>query len=198
MEMQLVKQQKYDRILSFIESLAGLQPQNYLAWYAQGDTLRELERYREAVYCYQKAVSIEPGTQGGWPGRIKRLQKLQQHQAALIFCKKIAQTLSRQQSQADLDRPHIWYRFHRGWSELGNCFGIVRHYPGAIAAYDEALKLDNRDRAIWLARAKALELWKRYAEAVRDYERVLDLAPNDREAILGKNRVLQYLETQKK
>ena len=194
--MQLVKQQKHARILSFIENLARLQPQNYLAWYAQGDTLRELQRYPEAIDCYDRAIALEPGTQGGWPGRIKRLQKLQQNQAALVLCKKIARTLSQQQRQADMSQPQIWCRIHRGWSELGNCFRMMQHYPGAIAAYDEALKLNDRDRAVWLARAQVLERWQRYPESLRDYERVLSLDPSHGDAAMGRERVLQSLEAQ--
>ena len=198
MEMQLVKQQQHDRILNLIENLARLQPQNYLAWYAQGDTLRELQRYPEAIDCYDRAIALEPGTQGGWPGRIKRLQKLQQNQVALVLCKKIARTLSQQQSQADLSQPQIWNRIHRGWFELGNCFRMMQHYPGAIAAYNEALKLDERARAVWLARAQVLERWQHYPEALRDYERVLSLDPSHRDAATGRERVVPFLNTRER
>ena len=52
-----------------------IDPKNYKAWDRKGDTFVDLERYEEAIECYNKALEIDPQYVSAWYGKEDALNK---------------------------------------------------------------------------------------------------------------------------
>jgi tetratricopeptide (TPR) repeat protein len=78
------------------------------------------------------------------------------------------------------------------WLAKGNEQYIAGSYEGAVAAYGEALKLDNQTE-IWLNLGNSLYFLGRYQEALNYYNATLAANPQDENAWQGKAQSLLSL-----
>jgi serine/threonine protein kinase len=65
------------------------------------------------------------------------------------------------------------------WEKRGDKLFTLRDYVGAVAAYQQALELDNGRSSTWLALGDAFLALEDYTEALRAYEHAVKLNPND-------------------
>jgi len=77
---------------------------------------------------------------------------------------------------------------------LGDALYGLKRYAEALAAFDQALRLDPNLVLAYLGKGFALLHLERYAEVLAAYEQALRLDPNLVLAYLGKGFVLGYLE----
>ncbi|MFQ6012615.1 MAG: ATPase domain-containing protein [Thermoplasmata archaeon] len=70
-------------------------------------------------------------------------------------------------------------------------FAYVDNHEGALALYDEALKLDENDPRAWQGKAQALARLSRYPEAAACYEQALLQGPSDAVTWLERGRALR-------
>jgi tetratricopeptide (TPR) repeat protein len=69
------------------------------------------------------------------------------------------------------------------WASKGNSLSDLGRYEEALAAYDRAVSLDRFHWAAQLGRAQALEKLERWVDALVAAESVLDVEPEDAEAL---------------
>lgn len=65
------------------------------------------------------------------------------------------------------------------WEKRGDKLFTLCDYVGAVAAYQQALELDNGRSTTWLALGDAYLALENHAEALRAYEHAMKLDPND-------------------
>ncbi|MBH8553341.1 tetratricopeptide repeat protein [Nostocaceae cyanobacterium CENA357] len=145
----------------------------------QGNTLFELQRYKDALMAYEQAVEIRPDYAQGWNGQGKTLFKLKQYKAALAAYDKAIQ---------------IQPNYVEAWSGRGFILQNLQRYSEAIASFDKALKLQNNYPEIWNAQGEIFSNLKQYDNAIKSYEQAIKLKPDYYEAWYQKGLALQNLK----
>ena len=64
------------------------------------------------------------------------------------------------------------------WVQLGNSRKELGDYEGALHAYDNAIRLDDREPDVHLQKGHALKLARRISEAIASYRLSVELTPN--------------------
>ncbi|MEA5506361.1 tetratricopeptide repeat protein [Halotia wernerae UHCC 0503] len=145
----------------------------------QGNTLFELQRYKDALAAYEQAVEIRPDYAQGWNGQGKTLSKLKQYKAALAAYDKAIQI------QPD---------YVEAWSGRGFILQNLQRYSEAIASFEKALKLQNNYPEVWNAKGEVFSNLKQYDNAIKSYEQAIKLKPDYYEAWYQKGLALQNLK----
>lgn len=70
------------------------------------------------------------------------------------------------------------------WVQLGNCRKELGDYPGALGAYDSAIRLDDLDPDVHLQKGHALKLAGRIPDAIAAYRRSVELRSDRNPALL--------------
>ena len=147
--------------------------------YKQANTLYELQRYKDALTTYEKAVKIRPDYAQAWNGQAKTLSELKEDQLALAAYDKAIQ---------------IQPNYLEAWSERGFVLNKLQRYQEAIASFDKALKLENKSPEVWNAKGEALSNLNQYDKAIKSYEKTLELKPDYYEAWYNKGWALHNLK----
>src|SRR6266571_5310400 len=79
------------------------------------------------------------------------------------------------------------------WLEEGNEFYNLKQYPKALAAYEQALRLDPNYVFAYSCKGNTLNGLKRYEEALAAFEQAIRLNPNDAVAYNSKGYILNKL-----
>jgi tetratricopeptide (TPR) repeat protein len=80
------------------------------------------------------------------------------------------------------------------WLKEGSLLLNLKRYAEALAAYEQAIRLDPNHAAAYREKGYALSRLKRYAEALAAYEQAIRLDPNDAVAYANKGGVLSNLK----
>ncbi|HEY7340896.1 MAG TPA: toll/interleukin-1 receptor domain-containing protein [Ktedonobacterales bacterium] len=80
------------------------------------------------------------------------------------------------------------------WANLGQTFFLLGSYEGALAPYDHALALDDKQAWVWINKGTALGGLLRHEEELAAYDRALALDPNAASTWRGKGIVLNDLK----
>ena len=114
---------------------------NAQVWNQLGDSFFKASAYPEAADCYRKAAELEPHN-GGSFSNLALCLTLQSkfEEAVLVYLRSI------ELFQKDTDKADAWNR-------LGNVYRRLNDYDNAIAAYQQAVKL-NHTNAPLLTRAR--------------------------------------------
>src|SRR5258708_2847895 len=83
------------------------------------------------------------------------------------------------------------------WIREGNALNGLKRYEEALAAYEQAIRLDPNYTYAYLIKGNALSDLKRYEEALAAYEQAIRLDPNYTYAYYGKGFVLNELKRYK-
>ena len=75
----------------------------------------------------------------------------------------------------------------RVWHDLGQVYDECQNYDKAIACYEEAIGYDYSQTDNWCGKAIALENKGEYVDALKFYDIVIEMAPDDEE--FEKNRL---------
>ena len=167
---------------SIVGSLAIIQKinsNNAIELYNQANTLYELQRYKDALLVYEKAVDIKPKYAKGWNGQGKTLYELKQYKEALAVYDKAIQI------QPD---------YLEAWSGRGFVLQKLQRYNEAIASFDKALQLESNHSDLWNAKGEALSHLTQYDNAIKAYDKAIELKLPYYEAWYNKGLALQNLK----
>ncbi|MBW4447980.1 MAG: tetratricopeptide repeat protein [Spirirestis rafaelensis WJT71-NPBG6] len=167
---------------SIVGSLAIIQKinsNNAIELYNQANTLYELQRYKDALLVYEKAVDIKPKYAKGWNGQGKTLYELKQYKEALAVYDKAIQI------QPD---------YLEAWSGRGFVLQKLQRYNEAIASFDKALQLESNHSDVWNAKGEALSNLTQYDNAIKAYDKAIELKLHYYEAWYNKGLALQNLK----
>jgi tetratricopeptide (TPR) repeat protein len=90
--------------------------------------------------------------------------------------------------------PNTSQKTKKQWLEEGDRFGDLKQYSEALAAYEQAIRLDPNDASAYTNKGIALRNLKRYEEALAAYEQAIRLDPNYAFAYTNKSYILNKLK----
>ncbi len=122
--------ERYPEATEAFSKATELNPGNALAWDSLGESYRAVKRQAEAEAAYRRAIQLDPTY--AWPYHNLALVQVEQQQceAALSLYR---QAIERHGS--DQDRAV-------SWNNLGKVYYALGHRAEAMAAYEQAMKLD--------------------------------------------------------
>ena len=152
----------------------------------KGDIKLESKQYRQAIAYYNNGLKKLPNTKGQvrnfeqvWLKKAKAQRQLNDYEAALKTCSK---ALKHYQS------PQLW-----------NCKALtlysLKRYESAIAAYNQAIKIDPENVWLWNNRGEAYTRLQQYDQAISDFNKAISLDPN-RSYVSGNNLGKLYYQQQ--
>lgn len=146
--------------------------------YKQANTLYELQRYKDAISIYEKAVEIRPDYAQAWNGQAKTLSELKQYKKALLAYDKAIQI------QPD---------YLEAWGGRGFTLNKLQRYTEAVASFDKVLQVEN-NYTLWNAKGEAFSNLNQFDAAIKSYEKAIELKPDYSDAWYNKARVLHNLK----
>lgn len=141
-------------------------------------TLINLNRFNEAIECYDKALKINPNNVKAWNNKAFALHNLNRLDEAIECYDK----------SLEIDPNFI--------SSLRNkAFALrtLNRLDEAIECYDKVLKIDPNDFGVWNNKAFSLHELNRSDEAIECYDKALKINPNYFEAWANKGFTLESL-----
>jgi superkiller protein 3 len=124
-------------------------------------TLKNLERYEEAIACYDKAIEIEPDYYSDWRNKGDAFFYLKRYEDAVACYDKAIEI------QPDDDY---------AWGHKGAALGNLKRHEEAIACYDKAIEMQPDDDYAWNSKGYLLEYYfKRYKEAIACYKKAIKI-----------------------
>jgi tetratricopeptide (TPR) repeat protein len=191
---------EHEEAIVCFDKLLEIQPNNHNAWFYKGNALNSLARYEEAIKSYDKALEIKPDDLVAWLDRGLALSKLRKYEEAI---KSYDKALEINPEHAD------------AWNNKGVVLRNLGKYQDAIYCYDKALRInpkyadalrnkdlsldklrekdDSKDADAWLTKGNALYDSRKYEEAIKCYDKALELNPNYTGASYKKNLALDHL-----
>jgi tetratricopeptide (TPR) repeat protein len=140
-------------------------PDGYQSWFEQGNQLRKLNCYREALWCYDKALDYYSHDYYTWYYRGKVLEELNE----------LTDALSSFIQACNIQPDNYWAWYDRG------CIlqDYLQDYHQSIACFQQVLKYKSRDYWATYRLAKAYFHLKKYLSALNLWQKALDLRPHD-------------------
>lgn len=141
--------------------------------------------YQEAIKCFDKSIEINPSNSELWYQKAK----------ALVFLKKYDEAVSCLERAADINPGHI-----DALALMASVMIDAGRFDDAIEKCDKILEINKRNKlrnevmfGTYDNKAWALLSLNRFNDALRYYDRALDLNPNKARTWYGKGLV--YMET---
>src|SRR5438128_2791656 len=148
-------------------------PDNYLAWYDLGYAYHGLHRRDDSIAAYRKSVAIKPDLFESNLNLGLTLADAGDAEAAVRYLS-VATTLK---PASDPVQGH-----KRAWMALAHLLEAGKP-DEAVSAFQQAAALDAKDPEPHLDAGSLLEKQKRSAEAEKEYQQALAIAPNSADAL---------------
>ncbi len=133
-------------------------------WIHEGDSLRDLKRYEEALRAYEQAIRLNPNNALGYARNADALNGLKRYEEAL----------SPAEQAIRLDPNNAL-----GYARKAQALNGLKRYEEALGPAEQAIRLDPNDALGYDRKAYALLELKRYEEALRAAEQAIRLDPNN-------------------
>jgi tetratricopeptide (TPR) repeat protein len=150
-----------------------------LAWLERGDELFQVQRYREAIAAYDKAIQTHPDSSSAWFKCGIAHDNLQQFQEALTCYDQVV-ALSPQDELA--------------WFKRGAVLENLQQFEAALACYEQVVQIQPAHHWAWHDKGKVLESLGQFERAVAAYDRAVELKPNFQLAVESRRRLLTQLK----
>lgn len=171
--------ERYERVLAADPNFSS-------ALYYKGVALNALRRYEEALACFEALIAEDPRDAGALECKGAALNGLARHEESLKFYKK---ALELEPANA---RSLI--------AAAGLCLRLC-NYKDAIAYADRALEVNESEKRAWQIKGLALmeqghisSVPHKFQEALKCFERALQLSPDDPSILKDKARALTATE----
>ena len=158
----LVREKRWDALATLAEGELAKDRANADWWLVRGYALSQLSRHRMASEAYAEVVRLTPDDPAGWHLLAQTHRAQGEPERAVRLLENARYALR--------DSPMTAYL-------LGESYGDLRRYDLALAAYREALKIEQRFPAAWYALAVSAARTGRGAEAREAEARLAKLDP---------------------
>jgi serine/threonine protein kinase/regulator of sirC expression with transglutaminase-like and TPR domain len=138
-----------------------------LEWINRGVSLLALDRYDEALICFEKILAGEPQSARVWSHKGTALSGCERYEEALA-CFDRALAIDTQLASS--------------WGSKGETLNLLGRPAEALACFNRALALDPQLAFVWSDKGRALTDLGQFTEAVICLERALVLNPQHVEA----------------
>ena len=136
------------------------------------------QRYRDALYNYDRALDIKPNNDVVWMRKANVFLAMGRFEDALVACKRA--------SELRPGEATTWYLMGLAYNQLGD-------FEKELKAYDTALKIQPRMEAALLNKGATLFQLHRYDWALKVYEDMCNFFPKDAMAFNNRGIVLKAM-----
>lgn len=166
-------------ILASIYAVNILNSANATDLHKRGNTLYNLNRFKEALETYDRAITLRPDYAEVWQEKAKTLYELKKYR----------------ESQLAYDKAiELQPEYLEAWTGRGYALDKLQQSQGAIASFENALKIQPDYPAAWQGRGDALLNSQRYEEAIASYEKAVKFQPNLYQAWYNQGQAHQSLK----
>ncbi|MEG4216281.1 tetratricopeptide repeat protein [Microcoleus sp. Pol14C6] len=144
-----------------------------------GDLLGSVERYKDSLDSYQKALELDQSNASTLVGQGVALGNLKRPEEALESFEKAI----------DLDSESV-----DAWVNRGKALLHLKRYEEALESLLKALDLAPKSVDAWVNRGAALRTLERYEEALESFQKALDLDTASVDAWVNRGNTLYNLE----
>lgn len=169
------------------------EPLTYADWGNKGFSLNNLDRHREAIQCFNKALKNNPTYAEAWNNKGISLHSLGHFEEA-IECYNKALAINHGYKKAwnmkglslsNLDKfeealkcfdkaLEIDSNFVPAWHNKGNCLSFLGDESGALKCYDKAIVIDTKFFDAWLSKGETLKKLKSFDDAIACYRTAIE------------------------
>ena len=147
-------------------------------WSNKGVSLAHLSRHEESIFCFDKALALDPCSANAWMNKGSSLNSLGRNEESILcFDKALA----------------LGPRNAAAWTNKGNSLSSLGRDEEAILCFDKALELDLRNAAAWTNKGGSLHRLGRDEEAIRCFDKALELDLRNAAAWTNKGNSLNSL-----
>ena len=207
-----IEQKDYVSALEYAEKLVTSRGEAK-DWSEKGRCLNSLERYDEALECFDQAIEIDSNDASAWRIRGDVLDDLERYDEAvesldkaikidpnnalswrirgyvLYNLKRYEEALISLDRAIELDANYQW-----AWDWQGNVLYNLKRYEEALVSLDRVIELDANYQWAWHMRGNVLHNLKRYEEALVSLDRAIELDSNYQWAWHMRGNVLHNLK----
>lgn len=169
--------EEFERAIHLSTSLES--DKKHVAWFDKGQALMQMERYREAIEAFDKAIKYDSDDELSWFFESVAYTELGKDKEALEAANKSI-TLAPD--------------FEEGWLARGDALGNMGKFEEALQSYQKALKIDPKSVNALTGRGQALLELRKPKEALVMFDKALLLEPDDPEILSGKGAALMDLK----
>jgi tetratricopeptide (TPR) repeat protein len=149
------------------------------AFFQKGLVLYSMNRYQQAIECFDKAILIDANNPRIWISKGSILGNLGRYQQAIeCFDKAIL---------IDANNPEVLKSKGTANHYLGN-------YQQAIEYFNRALELDPNDSGTWNGKGISLDYFSKYYEAIECFDKAIGLNPKNDYTWYDKAVAFDYLK----
>ena len=161
---------EYETKIRLLDSILGINSNDYLAHFEKGRLLGEAGNHQEALHCFEKVTELKPDRVVGWANRGYALNLLGKNEESLQYFDKAI----------ELDQNDFL-----AWEYKGMALGNLNKYEESIECFDKATELDTKNILSWFKKGIAYfrlakptmteQDRKNYEEALKCFEKATDL-----------------------
>jgi tetratricopeptide (TPR) repeat protein len=177
---------------------------NHELQYNRANALFGLDRFKEALQGYSRAIELRPNYALAFLGQSNVLTKLEAHEhaAACIDCAiklmpdyellffnrgNIMDTLGKtDEAIRSFDRAiELQPTYGQAWHNRANLLGLTKRFDEAKSGFNEAIRLNPQDYDAYVSLAATYLALREFDDAIKTYEQVIALSPENAEAHFG-------------
>jgi len=181
---ELLLSGKYDESLLYFERAITLDQNFTSPWNNRGKALFALGRYNESVEAYDQAISINPDFAIPWNNKGEALFALGEYNKSIESYDQAIQ----------IEGFNPLFRFNKGMALLSMGSYNESNYNESILYFNDVLLFNPDDTMSLAKRGSALFALGEYTRSLDDFNRVIELDPENAEALKGKEDALKALE----
>ncbi len=166
-------------ILASIYAVNTMNSANATDLYKRGNTLYNLNRFKEALEVYDRAINLRPDYAEVWQEKAKTLYELKQY----------GESQSAYDKAIELNPEYL-----EAWTGRGYALDKLQQSQKAIASFEHALTIQPDYPPAWQGKGDALLNSQRYEEAIASYEKVVKFQPNLYQAWYNQGQAYQNLK----
>jgi tetratricopeptide (TPR) repeat protein/serine/threonine protein kinase len=196
---------QYEKALTDFSKAIALKPDSAGAWFNRGNACYGLGRYANAVADFSKAIALKADLAAAWINRGLAYEGLGQEDKAIAdFSKAIALKPDHAEAWVNLGNAHfvvgdrekaladfskaieLTPELVQAWFNRGLAYSKLGQHEKAVPDLSKAIELTKDPKAVsgrLVVRARANQGLGRLQDALNDYQKAVDLQPNNTEAL---------------
>jgi|GEM_PF-5785396 len=147
-------------LLIILNKILELDKSDSVAWNNKGVVYSIMEKYNEAIKCYEEAIKLNPYYAGAWNNKGNVYDEMKEYNKALE-CYNKALEIDPYDAGA--------------WNNKGNVYDEMKEYNKALECYEEAIKLNPYDAKAWNNKGIVYSIMEKYDEASKCFMKALSL-----------------------
>lgn len=153
----LVQLGRVDEALPYLDKSLAYDPQFFPAWSTKGNVLAKLERYQEALACFQEAHNL------GDPNAARYVEQ----------CRRLLQAADHHHGESSTDTNEA-----QEWFSKAAALAKAKQHADAVSCYEAGLTLEPNNAAAWFNMGHSIGFLGRHHDVVKCCDRALQIHPN--------------------